>query len=93
MRPRTRRLHVRAAPHGDCPDENEHMSTVLVGSLLAWCPDCPTARDARTMFFENNFLTNLAVALAPFAVTLAVVVWLVRSIRQRPSQGTGHAQD
>lgn len=86
-------LHVRAAQHGACPDESEHMSTLLATSLLAWCPDCPTARDARIMFFENNFLTNLAFALAPFVVTLAVVVSLLRSIRQRPSQGRDHAKN
>lgn len=93
MRPSTSRLHARAAPHGVCPDESGHMSTLLVTSLLGWCPDCPTARDARTMVLENNLLTNLAFALAPFVVTLAVVGWLVRLIRQRPSQGTGHARD
>lgn len=38
------------------------------------CPDCPTARDARTMLVEVDPLFNGMVAVLPFAVCIAVVL-------------------
>jgi hypothetical protein len=63
-------------------------------SHTAWaCPDCPVARDARTMFFSVDFFTNLLVALSPFFVMLAVVFLLVRSISRRTGKGTADANE
>jgi len=42
--------------------------------LLAICPDCPTARDARAMFLELGPWRELLIALAPFAVCTAIVL-------------------
>lgn len=57
----------------------------------AACPDCPPVRDARAMFFANDLALHLAFALAPFAVTLATVVGIVRSIGGRARKGVGDA--
>lgn len=65
----------------------------LAVALWAACPDCPPVRDARALFFEDGFFMNLAFALAPFAITLGVVAWLVSSISRRARKGMGDAQD
>lgn len=64
----------------------------LVSPALA-CPDCPLARDARTMFFSIDFLTNVLVALSPFFVTLGLVFLIVRSVSRSSGKGTADANE
>jgi hypothetical protein len=49
------------------------------------CPDCPTAREARRLVLESDFLTNALIAVAPFALALliaaAIMLWMDRSGR------------
>jgi len=46
--------------------------------ILAGCPDCPIARDARAMFLELGVWHDLVIAVAPFAVCTAVVLLVAR---------------
>jgi hypothetical protein len=68
------------------------MLPVAAMALAAACPDCPPVRDARAMFFANDLVLHLAFALAPFAATLGVVAWIVRSIGGRARKGVGDAR-
>ena len=43
------------------------------------------------MFFSLDFLQNLLTALAPFGVTLVLVVLIVRSVSPRAAKGSSDA--
>jgi hypothetical protein len=36
------------------------------------CPDCPPAREARQLVLDSDFLANLLIAIAPFAIALLI---------------------
>jgi uncharacterized membrane protein len=46
--------------------------------LLVACPQCPPAREARAMFLDLDVVSNLLIALLPFAVCLAAVFAILR---------------
>jgi hypothetical protein len=46
------------------------------------CPDCVSAREARSMLVDHHLGTNLLIALAPFVVTLVVILLVVRAVQR-----------
>jgi hypothetical protein len=60
------------------------MGLALTGATARACPDCDIGRVARTQFWNDNFGTNLAVALAPFVVIAIVTLWADRLGRPPP---------
>jgi hypothetical protein len=44
------------------------------------CPDCPTSREARDLFFTSDLWANLATLLAPFLVVMLLAIVVVRRV-------------
>jgi hypothetical protein len=65
----------------------------LASSIALRCPDCPPAREVRTMWFSLDVLHNLVVALSPFVVTLAIILVIVRAVSSRSARGGTDADD
>ena len=63
------------------------MTQVLLLASAGFCPDCPPAREARTLFFQLDFVRNLLFALSPFVVTLGLVLLIVRAVSTRTAKG------
>jgi hypothetical protein len=52
-------------------------------SASSHCPACQPAREARTMLIERDLVSNLLIALAPFVITLVVILLVVRAVSPR----------
>ncbi len=52
------------------------------------CPGCDPGKLARAQVLNDNFLVNLLIALAPFAVMTGVSLWANRVGRPLPQRGT-----
>jgi hypothetical protein len=63
-------------------------SMVNALSVLAFCPSCPTAIEARALVFSDGFWVNAAYAVLPFLVAAFVVHKFVK----RLDQGAGHEE-
>jgi hypothetical protein len=63
----------------------EHRMCAMIALCLLACPDCPTARDARGMFWQLDLLRNAAFAVLPFIVTLAIAALIVRAVSTKGS--------
>jgi hypothetical protein len=50
------------------------------------CPACLPAREARTMLIEHDLTPHLLIALAPFLITLVVILLVVRAVSRRPQR-------
>jgi hypothetical protein len=65
--------------------------TLALASLSApvarACPDCDIGQVARAQFWSDNFAGNLATALAPFAVVIAVSL-----LAERMGRSTKHSR-
>lgn len=68
----------------------EQLEAVLVGwlvlpgsSVALACPDCALGRATRALVWNQNFLFNAAVSLAPFLLIAAASVWANRIGRPR----------
>ena len=48
--------------------------------MLAMCPSCPTAIDARALVLSESFSLHVAFAVLPFAATLALIMWITRRV-------------
>lgn len=59
----------------------------LIASVRLACPDCLPIRDARAILFDNELLLDLSYTLAPFAISLGVIGWLVRALQLRALRG------
>jgi uncharacterized membrane protein len=60
-------------------------------SATSLCPGCLSARDARTMLFDQELVPTLLIALAPFLVTLAIILLVVRAVSMRGPAGVATA--
>lgn len=40
------------------------------------CPDCPTARTARQLVLEHDFVQHAVIALLPFLVVALAIAWV-----------------
>jgi|GEM_PF-3488304 len=45
-----------------------------------FCPDCPTAREARALVLDDQPLLHLAGVLVPFVLVALVVSMLIRRL-------------
>jgi hypothetical protein len=55
----------------------------LGAPVVRACPDCDIGQVARAQFWSDNFASNLAVAIAPFAVVIAASL-LAERMGRRP---------
>ena len=55
--------------------------------LLAMaCPDCPPAREARSLVFSDTLWLNVGYAVLPFIVVALIVRWFVAGLDGDPTR-------
>lgn len=57
-------------------------------SVLAFCPSCPTAVEARALVFSEGFWVNAVYAVLPYVV----IGFVVHKFVKRLDQGAGHEE-
>jgi hypothetical protein len=62
-----------------------HVIEAGMCAVIALCPDCPPAREARGMFLHLDLLLNAAFAALPFAVMLLIAAMIVRAVSPKGS--------
>lgn len=65
---------------------DEAVEWLRAGAELLSCPSCPTAVATRDMFFADEVGTRLMGMLAPFVVTIGLVVLVVGKLGKRSKE-------
>lgn len=50
--------------------------------MIGFCPDCPAARAARALVFEDGLWSHVGLAVAPFALVVLLIAVVVQRIRR-----------
>jgi hypothetical protein len=50
--------------------------------MILGCPDCPAARAARALVFQDGLWSNVWLAVVPFVLVVLVIMIVVQRIKR-----------